>query len=121
MKIVLTCVFLVLLFTFCACLHGQDMKEYKTEFKTVKQDMMEISPFYQVLIFYQRTLSKVNGSNCSMLPSCSRYAQESFKKHGFLGLFHTSDRLIRCSNDSWQYRSIVTKEGLNKYVDKVFP
>lgn len=121
MKIVLTCVFLVLLTTFCTCLHGQDKQESTSDVKIVKQDMMEISPFYQVLTLYQKTLSKINGSNCSMLPSCSRYAQESFKKHGFLGLFHTSDRLIRCSNDTWQYHSIVTEEGLNKYADKVFP
>jgi|GEM_PF-3476844 len=121
MKIVLKCVVLIMLFTLFTCLHGQDKKEYTSEVKTVKQDMMEISPFYQVLTFYQKTLSKINGSNCSMLPSCSRYAQESFKKHGFLGIFNTADRLIRCSNDIWQYHSIVTDEGLNKYVDKVFP
>ena len=87
----------------------------------VKHDMMEISTFYQVLILYQKTLSKINGTNCSMIPSCSRYAQDSLKKHGILGLFHTADRLVRCSSDTWQYYSYVNEEGLNKYVDKVFP
>jgi len=121
MKIVMNSVVLVLLFSICTCLHGQGKQENTSEVKIVKQDLMEISPFYQVLILYQKTLSKIDGSNCSMLPSCSRYARESFKKHGFWGLFHTSGRLSRCSKDTWQYHSIVTEEGINKYVDKVFP
>ncbi|HPV15573.1 MAG TPA: membrane protein insertion efficiency factor YidD [Candidatus Cloacimonadota bacterium] len=117
MRLIRSCVFLLILVLFCSRLQAEE----PSEIKAVKPNMMEVSAFYQVLNFYQKTLSKINGSDCVMIPSCSRYAQDSFKKHGFLGLFHTADRLVRCSRDTWQYHSVINKEGREKYVDKVFP
>ena len=121
MRLVLSSFILAALALACTCLQAESREAYDPKVKAVTPDMMEISAFYQVLSFYQKTLSKINGSDCVMIPSCSRYAQDSFKKHGFLGLFHTADRLVRCSRDTWQYHSVVTKEGRKKYVDKVFP
>jgi putative component of membrane protein insertase Oxa1/YidC/SpoIIIJ protein YidD len=50
--------------------------------------------------FYQEHISVVDGNRCSMYPSCSRYASQTFKKHGpVLGWIMTCDRLVRCGRD----------------------
>ncbi len=50
--------------------------------------------------FYQNHISVVDGNRCPMYPSCSKYASESFKKHGpIIGWVMSSDRLIRCGRD----------------------
>jgi putative membrane protein insertion efficiency factor len=49
---------------------------------------------------YQEFISGVNGHRCPMMPSCSQYSIEAFKKHGYLlGWIMTSDRLLRCGRD----------------------
>ncbi len=53
-----------------------------------------------ILDFYQKHISVVDGNRCSMYPSCSHYASEAFKKHGFvLGWIMSCDRLVRCGRD----------------------
>ena len=49
---------------------------------------------------YQTYISGVNGHRCPMIPSCSQYSIEAFRKHGYLlGWIMTSDRLLRCGRD----------------------
>ena len=46
---------------------------------------------------YRDYLSPIDGSRCPYAPTCSRYGQESFQRHGYLkGSLMTADRLIRC-------------------------
>lgn len=46
---------------------------------------------------YRDYLSPIDGSRCPYTPTCSRYGQESFQRHGYLkGSLMTADRLIRC-------------------------
>ncbi|MBE6404139.1 MAG: membrane protein insertion efficiency factor YidD [Lentisphaeria bacterium] len=46
---------------------------------------------------YQLTLSPFIGQCCRFTPSCSRYATEALKRHGFwYGSILTIYRLIRC-------------------------
>ena len=50
--------------------------------------------------FYQEHISVVDGNRCSMYPSCSRYASQSFEKHGpVIGWIMACDRLVRCGRD----------------------
>ena len=63
------------------------------------------------LHFYKTIVSATDGDRCGMSPSCSSYAAQAFKKHGFLmGWFISCDRLIRCGRDE-KYRSPHIKSG----------
>lgn len=46
---------------------------------------------------YQLTLSRILPSTCRFTPSCSSYAVDAFKKHGFVrGAALASRRILRC-------------------------
>ena len=46
---------------------------------------------------YRLTLSPLLGYNCRHLPTCSQYADEAIKRHGFwAGGWMTLARLLRC-------------------------
>jgi hypothetical protein len=50
--------------------------------------------------FYKTVVSATDGDRCGMSPSCSSYAAQAFKKHGFfMGWIISCDRLIRCGRD----------------------
>jgi len=50
--------------------------------------------------FYKTVVSATDGDRCGMSPSCSSYAAQAFKKHGFfMGWMMSCDRLIRCGRD----------------------
>ncbi len=52
------------------------------------------------LNFYKTVVSATDGERCCMSPSCSTYAAQAFKKHGFfMGWILSCDRLIRCGRD----------------------
>ncbi|MFW5628452.1 MAG: membrane protein insertion efficiency factor YidD [Candidatus Cloacimonadaceae bacterium] len=121
MRCVSKCLIIIVFIMLSIQLYGHDRDIDTLKIDKTKIDLPEISSFHQVLNLYQKTLSEINGSNCIMLPSCSRYSQDSFKKYGLLGFFHTADRLIRCSKDIWQYHSLLDEEGRNKHVDEVEP
>jgi hypothetical protein len=47
---------------------------------------------------YQMTLSRILPSSCRFTPSCSVYAVEAYKKHGFLrGTGLAAWRILRCN------------------------
>ncbi len=51
-----------------------------------------------LLKLYKATISKIKGKKCIYAPSCSVYAIESYKEHGFFkGSYLTFLRLIRCA------------------------
>ncbi|HLG20711.1 MAG TPA: membrane protein insertion efficiency factor YidD [Bdellovibrionota bacterium] len=46
---------------------------------------------------YRIFLSPILGPRCRFHPSCSRYAEEAIRQHGFLrGLILSLGRLVRC-------------------------
>ena len=51
---------------------------------------------------YHHYISPIDGENrCSFYPSCSRYSEDAFKKHGIvIGALLTFDRLQRCGFES---------------------
>ena len=55
--------------------------------------------FIAIVKFYQRFISPQLGySKCKFQPTCSQYALEAFRKHGFLKAFFMSVwRILRCN------------------------
>jgi putative membrane protein insertion efficiency factor len=61
---------------------------------------------------YQKFLSAGDGHRCPMMPSCSQYSIEAFRKHGYLlGWIMTSDRLLRCGRDETRLSETRTKNN----------
>ena len=47
---------------------------------------------------YQKTVSEVTPHSCRFQPTCSHYALEAIKRHGFArGSWLTAKRLARCN------------------------
>lgn len=47
---------------------------------------------------YQRLISPLLGQNCRFYPSCSQYAIEALRMHGFLrGTCYAAWRILRCN------------------------
>lgn len=68
--------------------------------------------------FYQKTISRADGNRCAMHPSCSRYAQDAFKRHNFFKAWVlTSDRLLRCGHDETRLSPKVRVKGKVKSYD----
>ena len=55
---------------------------------------------------YQKHLSALKNTRCSMYPSCSNYAKMVFQDYSFpVAMVLTADRLTRCSHDLSMYQS----------------
>lgn len=68
--------------------------------------------FYQMLISPSR-----RGLSCPMIPHCSEYAYQAFKRYGFIaGYVMTTDRLFRCGRDLEKYTKLSVNDTM-KYVD----
>lgn len=51
-----------------------------------------------LLKIYKATLSKLLGKTCIFTPTCSVYAMEAYREHGFFGgSYLTARRLLRCA------------------------
>ncbi|MBR6337332.1 MAG: membrane protein insertion efficiency factor YidD [Ruminococcus sp.] len=47
---------------------------------------------------YQRFISPLTGAHCRYYPTCSQYAMQSYKKHGFVkGTILSVRRILRCN------------------------
>jgi putative component of membrane protein insertase Oxa1/YidC/SpoIIIJ protein YidD len=70
--------------------------------------------------FFSQYLSPVDGSDCPMYPSCSRYSMACFEAHGFLmGWMMTWDRLYRCGRDELRLSPQMIVDGQYKCYDPV--
>jgi putative membrane protein insertion efficiency factor len=76
--------------------------------------------FPDMIHFYQKYISPVDGQRCSMYPSCSQYIRISIKKHGLLkGWVMGLDRLVRCGRDEAKHSSSVWINGEKHTYDSV--
>lgn len=67
--------------------------------------------------FYKRHLSPIDGDRCPMVPSCSKYSKEVFRRFGLIrGFVFTCDRLTRCGNDLYYYKQL-TNDNSEYYLD----
>jgi len=57
-------------------------------------------PLRSMVELHRKYISPIDGKNCPMYPSCSRYSLQCLEKHGlFIGWVMTFDRLFRCGRD----------------------
>jgi putative component of membrane protein insertase Oxa1/YidC/SpoIIIJ protein YidD len=69
---------------------------------------------------YSRYITRIDGARCEHRPTCSRYALEAVREHGFvLGAFLSLDRLLRTNRSSTLRRlpSYRHEEGYILYSD----
>ncbi|MDY0359927.1 MAG: membrane protein insertion efficiency factor YidD [Desulforegulaceae bacterium] len=106
MKIFFLNMILICLFSGCALVSTTEVN-HRTYFS-------EITGIYRNSF---ESLGFVRKGRCPMYPSCSSYAEISFKKHSFFkACFLTGDRLIRCGRDSKTKLKIInTPKGLKFY------
>jgi putative membrane protein insertion efficiency factor len=51
-----------------------------------------------LIVFYQKTISKILPLTCRFQPSCSQYSIEALEKYGTIkGLYFSIKRIIRCN------------------------
>jgi len=102
-----------LFFTACTTLPrtSQNISEKNSKFESLLLD------------FYNGPLNHLNGvrrGQCPMYPSCSRYCDESLRKHGFLfGWMMTCDRLMRCGRNEITLAPKININGKIKCYDPV--
>jgi hypothetical protein len=78
------------------------------------------SPGLQLLSLYKNHISPVDGKRCPSYPSCSSYAEQAFKKHGFvMGWMMTVDRLIHEGKEETSVSPFVVVDGEVKIFDPV--
>ncbi|MBF0468165.1 MAG: membrane protein insertion efficiency factor YidD [Desulfamplus sp.] len=82
-------------------------------FQAESGELISPSPSRKGLFkFYKEYISPADGDRCGMSPSCSKYGQEAFARHGLLmGWIMTCDRLIRCGRDERNFSPSVRSNG----------
>ena len=71
------------------------------------------------LVLYQKYVSRLNTTMCSMQPSCSAYSRQALDQHGAgMGIAMTADRLIHEGGQK-RYSMIVGQGGDRRYLDPV--
>ncbi len=78
------------------------------------------SPGLQVISFYKNHISPVDGDRCPSYPTCASYAEQAFRKHGFImGWIMTVDRLIHEGSEETSVSPVVKIDGEEKIFDPV--
>ncbi len=85
----------------CSKRHALPVKESKPNYKiTLKKiNLFSFSALALLpLIFYKRIISPFLPQSCRFYPTCSEYAFEAIKRHGFFkGGYLATRRLLRCN------------------------
>lgn len=68
----------------------------------MKEKLRRLNPLFWISLglirFYQKWISPLKPSCCRFVPTCSEYALEAFRRHGFVkGLLLTVKRILRCN------------------------
>lgn len=71
----------------------------------------------QLVRFFQKNISSVDGARCPMYPTCSAYSRQALRKHGpFVGMMMTVDRLYR-ESDPIERQEVIYKWGHRRFYD----
>ena len=72
------------------------------------------------ILFYQKYISALRGSECPMFPSCSNYTLQEINKYGIVkGVISGTDRLLRCGHEHSIYPITLQTNGF-KLLDPVY-
>jgi hypothetical protein len=84
------------------------------------QEQSGASPGIWLLNIYRDHISPVDGDRCPSVPTCSSYAVQAFKKHGFfMGWMMTVDRLIHEGQEERSVSPLTYSNGTWKLYDPV--
>ena len=84
------------------------------------QEQSSDSPGIWLLNIYRDHISAVDGDRCPSVPTCSSYAVQAFKKHGFfIGWMMTVDRLIHEGQEERSVSPLIYRNGTRKLYDPV--
>ena len=73
-----------------------------------KQQFETPKPASNLIRFYQKYISPIDGDRCPMYPGCSSYMAEAVAKHGLVkGILMGTDRLMRCGRNLESYPWII--------------
>ncbi len=122
--ILLPCV--ALLFLFCSFVSGVHASPFKgpwekpSDEKTAyKQETNRLNPLQSLVELYRKYISPIDGKECPMYPSCSRYSLLCFEKHGpFIGWVMTCDRLLH-ERDEMCEALLIRINGVERFYDPV--
>jgi hypothetical protein len=95
---------LSLLFLFAASGHASSLNgpwDWNKPQQAFRTDAHQgFNPLRFMVELHSAYISPIDGKNCPMYPSCSRYSLQCLEKHGLLiGWVMTFDRLLRCGRD----------------------
>ncbi len=95
--------------------------EYRDKEDVRRQDTKDSrNPGTVFVKLYRKYVSPIDGSDCPMYPSCSRYGMECLEKHGFfIGWTMIWDRLYRCGRDELKLSPWIILNGEPKCYDPV--
>jgi hypothetical protein len=78
-----------------------------------------LNPLKYLVRFYRDNISPIDGKECPMHPSCSRYSIDCFEKHGLIiGWMMTCDRLFH-EPDEMEQAPMVLVNGYYRFYDPV--
>ena len=78
------------------------------------------NPAQWLLSIYKNHISPVNAGRCPSYPSCSSYAEQAMKKHGFfMGWIMTVDRLIHEGREETAVSPYIYSDGELLILDPV--
>jgi hypothetical protein len=78
------------------------------------------NPAQWLLSIYKDHISPVNADRCPSFPSCSSYAEQAMKKHGFfMGWMMTVDRLIHEGKEETSVSPYIESDGQVLILDPV--
>ena len=115
-------IFLILFFSLATVVHASDFKgpwdKNNSRKISRKQIDKKVNPLRSLVEAYSAYISPIDGKDCPMYPSCSKYSVQCFKKHGFfIGWMMTCDRLFRCGRDELRLSPQIIVNGKFKWYD----
>jgi len=115
-------IFLIFIFSFATVAHASDFKGPwdldNSQKISRKQIDKRVNPLESLIEAYSKYISPIDGKDCPMYPSCSKYSVQCFKNHGFfIGLMITCDRLFRCGRDELRLSPQIIVNGKFKCYD----
>ena len=82
-----------------------------------KQINNQFNPIRSLVKLYRNYISPIDGKECPMYPSCSKYSLQCFEKHGlFMGWVMTCDRLLH-EADEMRNAPLIYVNGAERFYD----
>jgi len=115
-------IFLIFFISLATWIQASDFKGPwdKNNFQKIPPKTIDkkVNPLRSLVEAYSIYISPIDGKDCPMYPSCSKYSVQCLKKHGFfLGWMMTCDRLFRCGRDELRLSPQIIVNGKFKWYD----